>query len=316
MDRDDLYKIVSHSNLTTSQTDQLLNDQIYQQKKDWQKFLNLAFIALGLGFTVAGIVFFFAYNWDDLPKFVKLGLTELLLIVATVIALMPKFPSLIRNMVLTGAAMLVGVLFAVFGQIYQTGANAYDFFLAWTLFVVLWVVVSNFAPLWLLFLTLVNTTFILYTQQVARDWDEIFIVTLLFVFNALALILAITLPKLTQKEKMPMWFLYTLALAAVAFATLGISMGIADDDFSSSLSILIMISAGLYTLGLRYGSMTQNIFYPAIIAFSLIVILSVWLVDISNGAGMFLLVSLFNVISISVVIKVLLDLKKKWNHDQ
>ena len=113
-----------------------------------------------------------------------------------------------------------------------------------------------------------------------------------------------------------MWFLYTLALAAVAFATLGISMGIADDDCSSSLSILIMISAGLYTLGLRYGSMTQNIFYPAIIAFSLIVILSVWLVDISNGAGMFLLVSLFNVISISVVIKVLLDLKKKWSHDQ
>ncbi|HRG66431.1 MAG TPA: hypothetical protein PLV12_11515, partial [Saprospiraceae bacterium] len=141
-------------------------------------------------------------------------------------------------------------------------------------------------------------------------------VTLLFVFNALALILAITLPKLTQKEEMPKWFLYTLALAAVAFATAGISMGIVDDDFRSSFSILIMISAGLYTLGLRYGSMTQNIFYPAIIAFSLIVILSVWLVDISNGAGMFLLVSLFNVISISVVIKVLLDLKKKRNHDQ
>lgn len=36
--------------------------------------------------------FLFAYNWDDLPKFVKLGLTELLLIATTVIALMPKFP--------------------------------------------------------------------------------------------------------------------------------------------------------------------------------------------------------------------------------
>ncbi|MBK7222729.1 MAG: hypothetical protein IPH94_15885 [Saprospiraceae bacterium] len=56
--------------------------------------------------------------------------------------------------------------------------------------------------------------------------------------------------------------------------------------------------------------MTRNIFYPAIIAFSLIVIVSVRLVDISNGAGMFLLVLLFNVISISAVIKVLLDLKR------
>lgn len=314
IDHDDIHKIARHSNADADQLQQLLITHVYQKKTGWQKFLNLAFITLGLGFTVAGIIFFFAYNWDELPKFVKLGLTQLLLIAATVIALIPKFPKMVRNILLTGAAMLVGVLFAVFGQIYQTGANAYDFFLAWTLFVVLWVVVSNFAPLWLLFLTLVNTTFVLYTQQVARDWDEIFIVTLLFVFNAVALILTITLPKLTQKEEMPKWFLYTLALAAVAFATVGISMGIVD-DFSSSFSILIMITAGLYTLGLRYGNMTQNIFYPAIIAFSLIVILSVWLVDISNGAGMFLLVSLFNVISISVVIKVLLDLKKKWNHD-
>ena len=180
IDQEDIHIVNKYSNLSEPEVNKLLHSHVYHNRNAWIKFLNLALLSLGIGFLVAGITFFFAYNWDDLPKFAKLGLTELLLIATTVIALMPRFQTQTRNVVLTGAAMLVGVLFAVFGQIYQTGANAYDFFLAWTLFVILWVVISNFAPLWLLFLTLINTTFILYTQQVAKDWDEIFIITVLF----------------------------------------------------------------------------------------------------------------------------------------
>lgn len=47
-------------------------------------------------------------------------------------------------------------------------------------FITLWVVVSNFAPLWLLLIVLINTTFFLYTEQVARDWPTILVVTLHF----------------------------------------------------------------------------------------------------------------------------------------
>ena len=114
---------------------------------------------------------------------------------------------------------------------------------------------------------------------------------------------------------MPKWFLYTIALAAAGFATVGNSIGIVN-EFKSSFSILIMITAGLYTLAVKHGVTTKNIFYPAIIAFSLIIILSVWLVDISEGAGMMLLVSIYYIISISIVIKILLFLKKKWSHDE
>ena len=46
-----------------------------------------------------------------------------------------------------GATFLIGTLFAVFGQIYQTGADAYDLFLGWTLFTILWAVAIRFAPL-------------------------------------------------------------------------------------------------------------------------------------------------------------------------
>ena len=48
---------------------------------------------------------------------------------------------------------------------------------------------------------------------------------------------------------MPKWFfLYTIALAAAGFATVGNSIGIVN-EFKSSFSILIMITAGLYNSG-------------------------------------------------------------------
>lgn len=314
IDHDDIHKIARHSNADAGQLRQLLTTHVYQTKKGWQKFLNLLLISLGVGLTVSGILFFFAYNWEDLPAFAKLGLTQLLLIITMAAVLSNRLSETIKNIVLTGAAMLVGVLFAVFGQIYQTGANAYDFFLAWTLFIVLWTLVSNFAPLWLLFITLINTTFALYTQQIARDWDPIFILTLHFLFNTLAVILAIAVPKYANRNAVPNWFIYLLALAAVTFSTLGICFGIVETA-TTSFNVLIILSSGLYTLGLRYGYLTKNLFYPAVIALSIIIIASVGLAKISDGAGAFLLVSIFNIISISVVIKVLLSLKKKWDHE-
>lgn len=314
IDHDDLHKIATHSNADAGQLRHLLTTHVYQTKKGWQKFLNLLLISLGVGLTVSGILFFFAYNWEDLPAFAKLGLSQLLLLITTIAVLSNRLSETIKNIVLTGAAMLVGVLFAVFGQIYQTGANAYDFFLAWTLFIVLWTLVSNFAPLWLLFITLINTTFVLYTQQVARDWDPIFILTLLFVFNSIASIIAIALPKYAKKNSFPNWFTYLLSLAAVSFSTMGICYGIVETA-TTSFNVLIILSSGLYTLGLRYGYLTKNLFYPAVVALSLIIIISVGITKISEGAGVFLLVSFFNIISISAVIKVFLSLKKKWDHE-
>jgi uncharacterized membrane protein len=141
--------------------DRILKEQVYNDKDAWSKFLRLFLISLGVGFTTAGIIFFFAYNWADLHKFIKIGLVEGVVIATALAAVYSRIPSDIRNILLTGASILVGVLYAVFGQIYQTGANAYDLFLGWTLFITLWVLISNFAPLWLVFIILINTTVLL-----------------------------------------------------------------------------------------------------------------------------------------------------------
>ena len=306
--REDIHIIGRHSDLTEKGVAKALKENVYNDKEAWQKLFQLLFISLGVGFAVSGIVFFFAYNWADLHKFAKMGMAEGLIIVTTIFALLPKININIRNIILTGASVLVGVLFAVYGQIYQTGANAYDFFLGWTVFVTLWVAVSNFAPLWLLYLVLVNTTFILYSQQVAKDWSDIFIFTSLFIFNTIALISAIAVSKLTKKINISNWFLYIVALSCIIYATIGIIIGIFDyKNFSLVLSLTTITT---FALGIWYGLKTKNRFYLSAIPFSLVVIMSALLLKASTEFGMFLFVSLFVIGSVTLIIKVLIGFQK------
>lgn len=311
IEREDIQIISRHSNWSEGSIDKILKQEIYSNKESWQKFLRLFFISLGISFTTAGIIFFFAYNWADLHKFIKIGLIEGLIVITTLTVLFSKISLDIKNILLTGASILVGVLFAVFGQIYQTGANAYDFFLGWTMFIALWVAISNFAPLWLVFITLINTTLILYSQQVAHDWSEFFEFTLLFLINLLFLIIALVGKKTTKEIKPPIWFTNLIALASVSFSTIGISLGIFDQK-QTPFFVLIVITSILYALGIKYGLKVKSGFYLSIIPFSIIVIISTFLIKLSDDAGMFFIISLFIIASVTFVIKNLINLQKKW----
>ncbi|MFV0531878.1 MAG: DUF2157 domain-containing protein [Flavobacteriales bacterium] len=313
--REDIHIISRYSNLKEQGADRALKENVYNDGKAWQKFLQLFFIALGVGFTVSGIVFFFAYNWADLHKFVKIGLVEGLVITTTVLVFLPKINVNIRRIILTGSTVLVGVLFAVFGQIYQTGANAYDFFLAWTVFVTLWVIVSDFAPLWLLYLVLINTTFVLYSQQVAKDWSEVFIFTLLFIINTVAFFTFFLISKREKTLIIPNWFLNIVTLTSVCCATIGIVIGIFD-KYEVVFSILILITSVVFALGIWYGLRAKSGFYLSVISFSLIIITSALLIKILDGEITYLLVGLFIIVSVTLVIRSLINIQKKWTNEK
>ncbi|TAI48219.1 DUF2157 domain-containing protein [Flagellimonas allohymeniacidonis] len=309
--REDIHIIGRYSSWSEKGIETMLKDHVYNSKASWQKFLRLLFISLGVGFTAAGIIFFFAYNWAELHKFVKIGLIEGLIILITAVVLFSKHSLQIKNILLTGASILVGVLFAVFGQVYQTGANAYDFFLSWTLFITLWVLISNFAPLWLIFITLVNTTLILYAEQVAHSWSEVFLFTLLFGMNSLFLIGFLAAKKIFSQLNAPKWFLNLLGLASASFGTIGVVIGIFDDAEPSFL-VLILLAFLLYALGILYGLRKKSGFYLSIIPFSIIICLSAYFIKLSDSAGMFFFIGLFVIASVTLVIKKLIDFQKKW----
>ena len=314
INREDIHIISRYSSWKENGINNALKNNVYNDSVSWQKFLRLFVISLGIGFTVSGIIFFFAYNWADLHKFAKIGLIEGLIIITTLIVLLSKINQNFKHIILTGTAILVGVLFAVFGQVYQTGANAYDFFLGWTMFITLWVIISNFAPLWLLYLTLINTTVILYSQQVAQDWSEVFLSTLLFVINTAFLVASVFLSKYRTEVKVPVWFSNIIALTSIFYTTIGITIGIFD-KYQASFMVLILITAMLFAIGIKYGLKEKSGFYLSIIPFSLIIIISALLIKISDGERMFLLASLFIIAGVTLVIKNLIDIQKKWTNE-
>ncbi|WP_411029877.1 DUF2157 domain-containing protein [Spongiimicrobium sp. 3-5] len=314
IERDDIYIIGRHSNWSENGVDKFLKERVYNNAVSWGKFLRLLFISLGVTFSTAGIIFFFAYNWQELHKFAKIGLIEGLIVITTLIVLFSKLKLGIKNIVLTGISVLVGVLFAVFGQIYQTGANAYDFFLGWTMFITLWVLVANFAPLWLVYITLINTTVVLYAEQVAHNWSGSFIFLLLFVINTSFLLLGLWGSNVRPGTHFPRWFSNVLALAAVSITTIGITVGIFDDQ-GTFFWILFLVTAIAFTLGMRYGLTHKRIFYLAVIPFSLIVMVSAFLINVTDDPGMFLVVCLFLIASVTAVIKSLINIQKKWANE-
>jgi len=134
----------------------------------WFAWVEQQLLLLGTALVLAGTIFFFAYNWAEMGRFAKLGLIEAALVACLLAACWRGRSRLTGKVLQLAAAVLVGVLLAVFGQIYQTGADAYELFAGWALLILGWVIAAGFAALWVVWLLLVNTAAILYWQQVAH----------------------------------------------------------------------------------------------------------------------------------------------------
>ncbi|MDR1368167.1 MAG: DUF2157 domain-containing protein, partial [Candidatus Accumulibacter sp.] len=127
----------------------------------WGLFWRFLATQSSLLFFAAALVCFFAFNWTEIPAFAKFGLIGTLIAASALPAFLRGFSSSLTHAGLLLCGILGGVLFAVYGQVYQTGADAWELFRSWTLWLIplfllsrrsglfftLWIV----ATLWALF---------------------------------------------------------------------------------------------------------------------------------------------------------------------
>lgn len=123
-------------------------------------------IAIGALLITAGIAVFFAWNWADLAAPVKFTLIEGGMVAAIVLVWRAGLDSVVGRVGLLAAAFLTGVLLAVFGQVYQTGADPYGLFFTWALLVLPWAIIGQQAGVWILLQLLLNLSVIMYYTQV------------------------------------------------------------------------------------------------------------------------------------------------------
>lgn len=316
LDRPLLQLLGRYSNIGGASLDRLFAERVYADAGEWTRFLRLLLLAGGSILSCLGIIFFFAYNWDALPGMVKLGLVEGLLLLLSLLAVWPRMEKL-RPWLLLSASILVGALFALFGQIYQTGANAYDFFLAWAVFSLLWVWVASLPLLWLLWVCLLNVTLGLYAQQVG-GWHWTTLISLLLAGNLLPLSLFL--------HKGADWCAKLLYAGLLVLATSGMVVLLflpfgQEGTLPSSIALWVL-GLGLYAAGIVYGYHRRQLFYPAAAALAAIVLGSSLLVKVAvdwlgASAGNSLLpISLLVVGMTTLAIRQLINLQKKWNHEE
>ena len=159
---------------------------------EWRAFLDRMLLWLGAAALAAAAVFFVAANWDALGRFAKFALVEAAIVAAVVVTLWRGMDSLAGRAALFAAAMLIGVLLALVGQVYQTGADTYELFAAWALAILAWAVISRQPAVWILWLALINLAVASYYQTFGGFLGAIFsppaVLGMLFAINSIALI--------------------------------------------------------------------------------------------------------------------------------
>jgi uncharacterized membrane protein len=152
---------------------------------DWRAFLERLTLWLGALALAASIIFFFAFNWDDLGRFAKFGLVEAAIVVAIIACWYFDLDGAPGKAALVLLSLLAGVLLALTGQVYQTGADTYELFAWWAVLILPWVLVGRFSPLWLLWLFLVDMA---AWQYFDLNWDVAPKLWALFLVDGLALL--------------------------------------------------------------------------------------------------------------------------------
>ncbi|MGV8927445.1 MAG: DUF4401 domain-containing protein [Ewingella sp.] len=150
------------SRLTPATYQQILNYcGVRPDISGWRRFLMLSLSLLGLLALVAGMIFFIAWNWAAMPKMVKFALAELLMIALAVVVWW-RWYDVISRVALLALGLSFGGLFALYGQIYQTGADSWELFRAWTYVLLPLALIGRQNALWFCTWVIANLAFQLY----------------------------------------------------------------------------------------------------------------------------------------------------------
>ena len=141
----------------------------------WQRYLNLLFLLLTVGFLTSGVVTLIAANLDYFSDLAKIYGLQTLLVVTVILGLYCFIRESRRQAkeklkwktysIFFVVSVLIGGLFALVGQTYQTGADLWQLFAVWTLCQLPFLLLFPNVASALLFATTTNVTFYLFNEQ-------------------------------------------------------------------------------------------------------------------------------------------------------
>ncbi|MEM7465636.1 MAG: DUF2157 domain-containing protein [Pseudomonadota bacterium] len=253
---------------------------VHPSPSQWLAFIDKLLMALGILAISFSVLFFIAYNWAEIGRFAKFGLVEIAMVIAVAISVRSGPGSDARKFALLGACVLLGVLLALFGQTYQTGADPWQLFFNWALLMTPWAIVGRFSSIWLLWLGLLNLSMLLHFKTFGGIFGllllplwggEAGLLWCLFIFNSVALVIweacARQMDSLTAR-----WAPRTIAVAAGVPITALAFFVVVGSGFVSIWSVPIWLFWAFITR-YYYQSQNRDLFILAGLALSLSVVI-------------------------------------------
>lgn len=262
------------------------------------RFLSRVVLTFAMVLLCSGVIFFFAYNWDDLSRYSKFAIAQGALILSLLPLLRLNLQQPAGQMALFAACLLVGALLALVGQTYQSGADTYELFLVWALLITPWVVLACMPALWLLLLVLLNLSLGLALDNLAiRHLFEPFAHPLwsIFALNISAASLWILATHGSASTALLRWGERVIALFCLLIIT-GLAIGYVN-SWSNSDALTLPVWLGfsllwLYLYRLRQLELTMLSAWAMAAIILCVIILAEVLSDSIATEALFLLLTL------------------------
>lgn len=330
MNRYDLDALVAHHQLDAAATDEVLTlAQARPTRTELSQFISRMLQLAGVLSLAAGIVFFIAANWDAFAIFGRFALIETLMIVAVAIALWKPPPLALGRFALLMAFILTGVLLALFGQTYQTGADVYELFLSWALLGFLFALAARWSITWAAWALVLNVALWLFCGwrpqsgwfwMLLGGWDVNPAVLVLgpMLVNLVLFVLIERLQRTSYAAATPQWLGRFVLACAIAFATWAGMLAIFDSERSThhaqsmlALLVIVLAFAGLAIYTLRNRT---DVFPLAAIAGSSIVLTTCGLAKLldADETSLFFVLALWLIASSTVSGRMLMKVVRAW----
>lgn len=260
--------------------------------KDWRRFLDLFSLWIGAIFIAAGVIFFFAYNWQMMARFAKFGLIEVLIVAVLGLCWYIGLDRISGKAALLVATLFIGALLALVGQTYQTGADPWELFAMWALVTLPWVALARFGALWLFWIGLLNLAVSLYYQTFGGLFGAILsteqLVWTLFALNTTAFLVWEFAARLELRWLQERWPIWVLASASCGLITILSIWAILDFQSTRAITLLLYV-VWMVLAHTMYRYKLRDVFILACCALSVIIAVTTFLskhiLDIDNAGG-------------------------------
>ncbi len=209
----------------------------------WLRFLTRFVFGLGAVLVASGAIYFVAFNWHELSRFAKFALVEASIVLAIAVVWRAGPQTVVGQSALVAAALCTGALLALVGQVYQTGADTHELFVAWALAILPWAVLGSVPALWLLWLGIVNVAVGLYFQTFPGLFGVVFgpreLMWWLFFVNTFAWVAWELLARRNVRGFDAEWAKRTVAFASGACITVIALVAIVDRRSGFAIALLV-----------------------------------------------------------------------------